>query len=659
MEKWKKRSVDLLTSLYLGSKEEGSSVIPYYPQKVEVSSHERRYFKRTTPEKCGISSKRIYNMLSELETERRANVHNLMVLRGGEVIAECSREGYDTSVWHLSHSMSKTVTSFVIGTLFDDGILSVDMKLAQVFPELSSKDRRFSEITLEHLLTMRSGVDFSEAGAVTESLWTEAFFNSTLRFKPGSAFHYNSMNSYILARVAERLSGRRFGDILCERIFSPLGITNYLWEIGPEGTEKGGWGLYLSTESWAKLGALVLYDGVFDGKRIISSDWIKMSTRVISASSETDSDFGYGYQIWVTEDGEILFNGMLGQNVWICPRNDIVAIIQSGNNELFQDSPALLIIRKYLRGKIEDRLHRHDIRALHDKERRFFDSRMWVKPIRREHGIMYFLGFREPYSFDKRWGDILGTYVFAKNNIGILPLFVRGMQNNLHSSIERLTLRRAGDELVLVICESGVEYSMKVGLYGYEETVLDFRGEKYITRVMGEASHSAVGEREFRIEILFSELPNTRMLKITVPREDKIRLEFSEMPNSRVIDELVERMPGESPLIGFAFGLLSRGFGEDFITKRTEEAFSPVLIGADVDFEGYESILDAENIGVQKKARMGRLLHLVVDRLFGDEDDETVKDKKRISNKEFFSELFALIRASDKKEKGNKRDKNE
>ena len=145
------------------------------------------------------------------------------------------------------------------------------------------------------------------------------------------------------------------------------------------------------------------------------------------------------------------------------------------------------------------------------------------------------------------------------------------------------------------------------------------------------------------------------MMKITIPREDKIRLEMSEVPNNRVIDELVKRMPDESPLISFAFGLLSRGFGDDFISKRTEEAFSPTLIGADIDFEGYESIVDAENIGVQKKARVGRLLHLVVDRLFGD-DEDGAGEKKRISNKAFFSELFSLIRASDEKEKHNNKE---
>lgn len=652
MEKWKKRSVDLLTSLYLGSKDETSSVIPYYPQKVAISGREERYFKRHSPERCGISSKRIYNMLSELECERRANIHNVMVLRGDDVISECSRNGYDVNVWHLSHSMSKSVTAMTVGTLFDEGKLTTDMRLVDLFPELEYRDRRFADVTIEHLLTMRCGVDFSEAGSVTESRWTEEFFLSAMHFAPGAAFSYNSMNSYILARVVERISERSFLSVVESRLFEPLEIKNYLWELGPEGTAKGGWGLYLSTESWAKLGRLIMCGGVFGGRRVLSEEWIRRSVAMHSAAHETFSSFGYGYQTWVSEQGEILFNGMLGQNVWICPKNDIVAVIQSGNNELFSDSPALSILRKYLRGDINDSLHWYDVKALHERERHFFDSRAWVRPLTKGRGLLYFLGIKEKQVFDKRWTDVLGTYVFAKNNIGILPLFVRGMQNNLHSSLTKLTLYRESDSLWLVFTESGQEYRLEVGLYDYVPTELDFRGERYLAKALGEARRGAFGEWEFRIELLFPELPNTRMLKITIPGENKIRLQLLEVPNHMVVDEVVGRMPGQSPLIGFAFGLLERGFGEDFVSKKTEEAFAPVLIGADVDFDGYESILDGENLAAGKRAKMGRLLHLLVDRLFGEDDeDEALHEKNKRSRRHLISEIFSIIRASDEKSK--------
>ena len=119
MEKWKKRSIDLVTSLAFGSKGD-PTVVAYYPQKTKISLPEERFFRRSTPEKHGISSKRLYNMLCELEGERRANMHNLMVLCGGEVICDCSADGYDVNTWHISHSMSKTVCGMVIGTLVDE-----------------------------------------------------------------------------------------------------------------------------------------------------------------------------------------------------------------------------------------------------------------------------------------------------------------------------------------------------------------------------------------------------------------------------------------------------------------------------------------------------------------------------------------------------------
>ena len=159
MEKWKKRSIDLLTSLAFGT--DGTpSVVPYYPQKTRVSGDEERFFRRSTPERHGISSKRIYNMLVSLESEKRANIHNLVILAGGEIISECSRDGYGVNVAHLSHSMSKTVTGMIIGILHSDGLIDLDDAIVDIFPEIPYRDKRFANITVRHLLTMTSGVDF-------------------------------------------------------------------------------------------------------------------------------------------------------------------------------------------------------------------------------------------------------------------------------------------------------------------------------------------------------------------------------------------------------------------------------------------------------------------------------------------------------------------
>ncbi len=616
MDKWFKRAVELLTSISFG-KDGDMSVVPYYPQKTVISGEEERYFHRSIPENYGISSKRLYNMLCELEAEQRANIHNLIVVAGGEVICECSRDGYGSNIWHLSHSMSKTVTGMAIGVLSDDGLLSVDDKLIKFFPDIPYKDKRFSQITVEHLLSMQSGVPFAEAGSVTETGWSEAFFASSLKFTPGTSFSYNSMNSYILGKIVTAITGKSLSEFLDERIFGPLGIKNYFWEIGPEGVEKGGWGLFLSPESWAKIGWMLLNDGVFEGQRILSEEWCERSTTMHAVAPMVDGDFNYAYQLWVGRNSEeILFNGMLGQNVWICPKNNLVVVINSGNNELFQLSPAMDIIRKYLGCDIEDSLSRRDIRALHEREAHFFDSRKWVRPLEKKRGLLYFLHLRSRFTYDERWTGLEGDYLVMRNNVSILPLFVVGMQNNFKAGIDRFSISREGEGLIFSFREGGVDYSIEVGLYEYKRCVLDFRGEKYVAEVMGEALLNAKSEEEYRIEFVFPEMPNTRMIKITRGNEGALALEFSEVPNNKIVDKLVARVPHTSGIAGFAIDLLERRFGESFIEKKVEDVFTPRLVAVRQDDENGERILKEANDKATAESSAVRFIRAIVDRFF-------------------------------------------
>lgn len=654
MENWLKRAATLITSLTFPS-DSSPSVVLFYPQKLEVSGEEKRYFQRSTPERFGISSARIYNMLCELEGERRANIHNLLILAGGEVIAECSRDGYGTGIWHLSHSMSKTVTGMAVGMLVDDGLLSVSTPLVKLFPEIPYKDKRFPDITVKHLLTMQTGVPFAEAGSVTETKWLETFFGSTLKFAPGSNFSYNSMNSYVLARIVAKITGRSLTDFLEERLFSPLGITNYFWEMGPEGVEKGGWGLFLSPESWAKIGYMVLSGGVFENKRILSEEWIEESTTCHAEAPMIDGDFNYAYQIWVGRSTEeILFNGMLGQNVWICPKNNLVVVVNSGNNELFQMSPAMDIIRKYLGCDIEDSLSHRDVRVLHEREAHFFDSRRWVRPLEKKRGLLYFFHIRSRSGFDERWGEILGTYAFPKNNVSMLPLFIAGMQNNMEAGIESFTFERVGESLIFSFREGGVCYAVEAGLYEYKTTVLDFRGERYIVSVMAEALINKSGDEEYRLEFLFPEMPNTRMIRMYFT-DLGLQVDFSETPNNRIVDMLLARVPETSSVAGFAITLLERRFGEDFIEKKVEEIFSPKLPGVSVDDPDCKEIIRRLEAERAEESGTVRVLRSLVTRFFKEsvgipdpvadkQESETHSPGQPETKKSIFSGIFAKLR---------------
>ena len=631
MEKWKKRFIDLLTSIALGSRD-NPAVIPYNPAKTHLPSGENRFFRRSVPEKFGISSRRLYAMLCELEGEPRANIHSLMVLAGGEVICECSRDGYDVNMWHLSHSMSKSVTSMVVGLLVEDGRLDVKERLVDIFPELEYKDKRFPGITVEHLLAMQSGVGFNEGGSVTEERWSEAFFASAMKFAPGTKFQYNSMNTYMLARIVERRTDEGFTEFARRRLFAPLEISNYFWEKSPEGTEKGGWGLYISAESFAKFGMLFISGGEFFGKRIISESWIREMGETRSKSSEISGDFNYGYQTWVARNSdEKLFNGMLGQDVWICPRNNIVAVINGGNNELFQESAALEIIRKYLGSEIRDELGRTSVKALHEKERKFFDHRRWTRPKEKKRSLLSFLGLKQSAPFDESWNGVLGTYAFGTNNVGMLPLMVRTMQNNLDAYLEKLALYKSGDGLFLSFWESGEHYALEVGLYEYKSCVLDFRGEKYIVRAMGESLVNSDGVREYRIELLFPELPNTRRLRFTRGEDGAISLEFYEIPDYKIVENILLRISELSAPVAVARDIIERRFGKGIIIGTLHRSFSPTLLGSDMSLPGYLEAVARETNRVLEESRAVRLIRGFVERFFKDEPsaDDIIEEESQ------------------------------
>ena len=648
MEKWKKRAVNLVTSIVLGGQEK-NTVVPYYPQKTEINGAEEPMIPRSIPEAHGISSKRIYNLLCELEGERRSNVHNVMIIKDGVVISECSRPGYSVNHWHLSHSMTKSLIGIATGLLFDDGLVTLDTRLVDIFPEIPYKDKRFSYITVEHLLTMTTGVPFGEAGSVTESNWSEAFFGSTLKFAPGTEFHYNSMNSYILAKIVVELSGRSVADYVGERVFAPLEITNYFWEIGPENVEKGGWGLYLSTESWAKIGLMFMGGGVYNGKRILSDRWVKLSGATHALTSSLNADFNYGYQMWVAkESSQLLFNGMLGQDVWMCPENNIIAVIQSGNNELFQESPSLEIIRRHLGGKIDDPISFADSEILHKKEQSFFRARTWARPLEKHHGLFYFLGIKNKAPFDERWSEVLKTYKFPENNVGILPLFVRAMQNNLETSIDTMTLSREGEELYLTVKERDEIHKIEVGLYEHKTTVVDFRGEKYIIKAVGEAESNPDGSPSYRIELIYPELPNTLMLHIKKSLCDRIAVSISEIPNSGVVDSMAARLVDSHSTVEILMNMLDSSVGEDVVREKIEGTFAPRFIAADTSFDGYETIVAEEEAIAREDSSLVKTIKSVVNKyLKYDDDDEGERPESKI--KSLFSGIAEKLMGKNKK----------
>ena len=623
--KWKKRAIELVTGLAITGKKNPAAV-PYVPQKTEISLLEVKHFKRTSPERRGISSRRIYDMLSALEENPRANVHNIIVVKDGEIISEASRPGYSVNIRHLSHSMSKTLTGMAIGILISDGRLTLKTRLVDIFPEHHYQDKRFEDINIHHLLSMTTGVPFSEVGSVTESEWTSAFFSSKLTFAPGTAFAYNSMNSYMLARVVVRITGMSLMSFMNEHIFHPLGITNAFWEIGPEGIEKGGWGVHLSAESWAKLGVMMLYGGVFEGHRILPKEWVKKSTSNQMRAPDSAGDYNYGYQLWVhRQNDQFLFNGMLGQNVWVCPRNNIVVVAMCENNELFQKSAVLEIIERYLGQDLSNELFdTGSVAKLRQKESRFFENRRFAKPLLPKKGILYRIGLKNKKPFDFAWSKLLGCYDFNANNQGILPIFIRAMQNSYTGGIESMRFERDGERLIFVSTEGGTDYRIEIGLYEHRSTVLSYNGEKYLVNAIGEATSDEDGHKIYKIELALPEMPNTRTLRISFGEDGRLIVRMSEIPNENIAAPLIEGIYTTNPKLAFAVRLLEKSQGEMFINRKLGQLFSPILIGANTTSKRYADIIADDKARAKEAERstaaVTELINRAAEELDRDED---------------------------------------
>ena len=649
MERWLKKTIELMAGLSFTNKI-NPSVVPYHPQKTVTSGNEEQYFERTAPERLGVSSGRLLAMLRALEKNKRANVHTLLIIKDSQVILECSHPGYCTNTWHLSHSMSKTVTGMAIGMLVDDGLLDVNTRLIDIFPEYHYTDRRFASITVHHLLNMSAGVKFAEVGSITESHWTSAFFNAPLEFTPGTDFQYNSMNSYILARIVCKITRKGLCEFLSERLFKPLGITNYFWEKSPEEIEKGGWGLYMSVESWAKLGVLVLEGGVFDGKRILSREWINRSCTTQSVTPEKIGHYNYGYQIWVSRDGSsILFNGMLGQNVWIYPKNNIVLALNSGNNELFQNSPAMQIIEQYLSVDLENDLTNScfagDYDELKNAIEHFFECRHWIRPYTPKKGITYRLGLRERTPYPYEWEELVGKYNFRKNNFGTLPLFVRMMQNNLRNTIDGVSFEHDGEGMIFTVFEGGVPYSFELGFYDFKESVIDYHGERYTVKCIGEAMEDEDRNMLYKVELLFPELPNTRMFKFSFGERGELLMRMSEMPNQAIADVYISEMQATSPKMTLAMGLIEKKVGKSYVNRKMLETFAPSLIGAKVGTENYTVIMDEEREKLKANEKSARLINTVIEKLFKDDgDDARAVDDEDNPIRSFFGDIIGRIK---------------
>lgn len=297
---------------------------------------------KTSPESAGISSEAIAGFVKALDNELPDQIHSFMLLRHGEVLASSWWEPYNAETPHMLYSLSKSFTSTAVGIAQDEGLLSIDDPVISFFPDKIPDDPgdNLKAMRIRDLLKMSSGHQRGTSGGMMSEnydSWVEGFLSQEVQHKPGTHFVYNSGATYILSAIVQKVSGLTVLDYLTPRLFEPLGISNPAWESCPDGINTGGWGLSVCTEDISRLGQLYLQKGMWNGKRLISEEWIVEATKLQSSNGsnpESDWDQGYGYQFWMCRNNLYRGDGAFGQFCIVMPEQDVVLAITSGTPDM-------------------------------------------------------------------------------------------------------------------------------------------------------------------------------------------------------------------------------------------------------------------------------------------------------------------------------------
>lgn len=313
---------------------------------------------RSTPESQGVSSTQIRKFI-ETADQKVNTMHSFMLVRHGKVVAEAWWKPEAPDKRHVLWSLSKSFTSTAVGMAVAEGKFSIDDPVLKFFPDEApaNPSDKLKAMRVRDLLTMSTGhQEEPKVRDIKDQTWVKTFLNHPVPHKPGAHFQYNTPATFMLSAIVQKTTGQTVVDYLKPRLFDPLGIEQPQWDANPEGITLGGYGLHVRTEDIAKFGQLYLQKGQWNGKSLLSADWIAMATsKQVSNGSDPmkDWDQGYGFQFWRCRHNAFRGDGKDGQFCIVLPDHDAVVAITANTGDMqgelnvvwdqllpaFQDSP--------------------------------------------------------------------------------------------------------------------------------------------------------------------------------------------------------------------------------------------------------------------------------------------------------------------------------
>ena len=332
----------------------------------------------STAEAEGLDPDAIEALVADIDAGRYGLIDRFLLIRNGRLVADHEwdhsdryREllsqqpdtaghqyNYDHPAWHPYYrdtnlhtlqSVTKSVMSVALGIAVDRG--HIPGVQAAAWPYLSAygpdlADPRRAAATIEDFLTMRSGMDWAVPGQTYDDpthptveleaseAWIEYAVSRAVGTDPGVRFDYNDGVSVLLGKIVREATGVRMDAWAEEHLFRPIGIDEYYWKVTPDGETDSEGGLYLAAEDLARIGYLMLRGGEWDGRRVVSEEWVRASTSPVIADIAPNNgraDTGYGYQWWVPahEDGRATIfagNGYGGQFLHVVPEHGLISV---------------------------------------------------------------------------------------------------------------------------------------------------------------------------------------------------------------------------------------------------------------------------------------------------------------------------------------------
>nr|WP_183611883.1 serine hydrolase [Novosphingobium hassiacum] len=274
----------------------------------------------------------------------RTYTNALLIMKDGRIVTEIYRNGSNERTRFMGWSMTKSITSTLVGAALEDGLIaSLDDPIVRYLPEL--KGGGYDGVTIRQILQMRSGVDYEERydfanPGIAASNHINALVKNVARFadpartikrgsKPGEVFAYKTIDTAVLGWLIERVSGGTVAAYTARKLWEPLGTEAdgfYVMDGQPgKGREFSGAGFNATLRDWARFGQMMLDDGVANGKRVVSAEWVKAAQAPVGA--ENGFLGGYGYQWWTMANSSAYSAiGLQGQYVYVDPTSRTVVV---------------------------------------------------------------------------------------------------------------------------------------------------------------------------------------------------------------------------------------------------------------------------------------------------------------------------------------------